>query len=67
MKVQGAWNCGTPIHASADSDAPTSHSLRIGPLAQRALLPPRRRIWCRSALAWSEGLSGLPAVDTQPA
>ncbi|WP_432725495.1 GFA family protein [Variovorax sp. W6] len=36
--------CGTPIHASADTDAPPSYSLRIGPLAQRALLPPRRRI-----------------------
>ncbi|WP_418116559.1 GFA family protein [Variovorax sp. 375MFSha3.1] len=60
-------NCGTPVWASADSDTPPSYTLRIGPLAQRALLAPRHRIWCRSALAWSENLSGLPAADAEPA
>ncbi|MDQ0082232.1 Uncharacterized conserved protein [Variovorax sp. YR634] len=59
-------NCGSPIWAAADSDTPPSYALRVGALAQRALLPPRRRIWCRSALAWSEDLSGLPAIDGQP-
>ncbi|KQW57433.1 GFA family protein [Variovorax sp. Root411] len=56
-------HCGTSISSSADSDAPPSYTLRIGPMAQRALLPPRRRVWCRSALAWSEDLRGLPAFD----
>ena len=58
-------HCGTPIASSADSDRPPAYSLRIGPLAQRALLPPRRRQWCRSALDWSQDLSALPAVEGQ--
>ncbi|WP_398500685.1 GFA family protein [Variovorax sp.] len=58
-------HCGTPIASSADSDTPPAYSLRIGPLAQRALLPPRRRQWCRSALDWSQDLSALPAVEGQ--
>jgi carbon monoxide dehydrogenase subunit G len=34
--------------------------LRVGCLAQRSELPPKRQIWCRSALDWSNDLSGLP-------
>jgi hypothetical protein len=52
-------NCGTPIYASA-LDNPTTYGLRIGCLAQRAGLPPRRQIWCRSALEWSSNLEAVP-------
>ena len=58
-------NCGTPIRASADTDTPPSYSLRIGCLAQRAELPPKRRLWCNSALAWAQDVSGVPGVDRQ--
>ena len=57
--------CGTPVHSSADVDAPPAYSLRIGCLDQRADLPPKRRIWCRSALEWAQNVSGLPAIATQ--
>jgi len=57
-------DCGSPIYAAAPQDTPT-YSLRVGALRQRAELPPRRRIWCRSALPWSLDLVGLPERDRQ--
>ena len=57
-------NCGTPIHACAVDDPPT-YSLRVGCLRQRAELPPRKQIWCRSSLHWSENLSDIPKLDRQ--
>ena len=58
-------NCGTPVYACADSDSPPSYSLRVGCLKQRAQLPPQRRIWCRSALPWSQDVSRIPGIDHQ--
>ena len=55
----------TPVTASADSDDPPSYSLRVGCLAQKALLPPKRRIWCKSALPWSQDVSMIPGIDGQ--
>ena len=57
-------DCGTPTYACAVENPPT-YSLRVGCLQQRALLPPRKQIWCRSAVPWSENLSGVPKVDRQ--
>ncbi|HEY5307169.1 MAG TPA: GFA family protein [Casimicrobiaceae bacterium] len=57
-------DCGTPIHACAIDDPPT-YSLRVGCLQQRALLPPRRQIWCRSSLEWTASLGHLPKLDRQ--
>ena len=57
-------NCGTPIYATAVGN-PDSYSLRVGGLAQRALLPPKKQLWCRSALPWSTDLTGVPRVDRQ--
>ena len=56
-------NCGTPVCATADTENPPSYSLRVGCLKQRALLPPKRRIWCRSALDWAQNVSGVPAGE----
>ena len=58
-------NCGTPVTASADSDDPPTYSLRIGCLAQKAELPPRRRFWCKSALAWAQDISSVPGIEGQ--
>jgi hypothetical protein len=58
-------HCGTPVSASADTDDPPQYSLRVGCLAQRAELPPKRRIWCRSALPWSQDVSRVPGIDLQ--
>jgi hypothetical protein len=57
-------DCGTPIYASAVEN-PTTYSLRVGCLRQRAELPPRKRIWCRSALAWSLNVEEVPHIDRQ--
>lgn len=58
-------NCGTPVCASADVDEPPTYSLRVGCLAQKRDLPPRRRIWCQSALPWSENVGAIPSADHQ--
>jgi len=58
-------NCGTPVHACADTDDPPGYSLRVGCLRQRASLPPRRRIWCASALDWAQNVSAIPGTERQ--
>ena len=58
-------NCGTPISASDDVDDPPSYSLRVGCMAQRAQLPPRRRQWCGSALDWAQDVSAIPGIARQ--
>jgi hypothetical protein len=57
-------NCGAPIYAAAEKD-PRVFSLRVGGLRQRALLPPRRQIWCGSAVPWSANVEKLPAFERQ--
>ena len=56
-------NCGSPIYATSDEDNPSVFGLRVGALDQRAQLAPKRRIWCRSALPWSQDLGGLPTLE----
>ena len=58
-------HCGTPIRASADTDTPPSYSLRIGCLEQKALLAPKRRLWCKSALDWAQDVSTIPGQERQ--
>jgi hypothetical protein len=58
-------NCGTPVYACANVAEPPSYSLRVGCLAQRAELRPKRRIWCKSALGWAQDVSGIPGIDAQ--
>jgi len=53
--------CGSPLYTfAADQPQPASYGLRVGCLVQRAELPPRKQIWCDSALGWTENLAGLP-------
>jgi hypothetical protein len=60
-RVQGfCGECGTPIYATSPEERPQSYGLRVGTLAQRAELPPRKQIWCRSALPWSMDVEELP-------
>jgi hypothetical protein len=58
-------NCGTPVYSCANVANPPSYSLRVGCLNQRAALPPKKQIWCRSALEWAQNVSGIPAMDHQ--
>src|SRR6185295_2765987 len=50
-------DCGTTVSATADADAPPFYSLRVGCLRERAQLPPKKRIWCKSALGWAQHVS----------
>ena len=58
-------NCGTPVYSCANVEDPPAYSLRVGCLRQRAQLPPKKRIWCASALEWAENVSGIPAIERQ--
>lgn len=57
-------NCGTPIY-SADAAAPQVYSIRLGTVRQRAELPPKVQIWCRSALPWAMHLEPVTQVSRQ--
>ena len=50
--------CGSPLYACA-ADRPKTYGLRVGCIAQRNQLIPRKQTWCRSALPWSKDLSGM--------
>ncbi|MEQ1610156.1 MAG: GFA family protein [Hyphomonadaceae bacterium] len=54
--------CGSPIYAAAQVDTPT-YNLRLGAVNQRALLPPQRQIWTKSALPWAMDIHALPGTD----
>ena len=58
-------NCGSPVYASADEDNPPTLNLRVGGLAQREQLAPQRRIWCKSAVSWSQDIGSLPGISKQ--
>ncbi|HEX3602835.1 MAG TPA: GFA family protein [Steroidobacteraceae bacterium] len=51
-------NCGTPLY-SADAKDPQVYFLRVGSMSQRAALPPKRQIWCQSALPWASDIRDL--------
>lgn len=50
--------CGSAIYSSA-ADDPAVFNIRLGGCRQRAELKPTKRIWCDSALAWSEDISAI--------
>ncbi|HEY2773023.1 MAG TPA: GFA family protein [Candidatus Binatia bacterium] len=54
-------DCGTPVYASAVENPP-AYSLRVGCLAQRAVLAPKAQQWNRSALPWSSDIRDVPRV-----
>lgn len=56
--------CGAPVYSAAISDPP-AYSLRVGCLDERAALPPRRQIWCKSALGWAASLEGVEQINRQ--
>ncbi len=58
-------DCGAPVYAGADVDNPPTRNLRVGGLAQREHLAPKRRIWCQSALSWSQDVGSVPGVPKQ--
>ena len=57
-------DCGTPIYAS-DVDNPQRYSLRVGTINQRGAFTARKQIWRRSALAFVDALSSIPASEKE--
>lgn len=57
--------CGSHIYSAAPGNTP-AYSLRLGTCDQRAQLAPKRQIWCRSALPWTQQLNVGPKFETQP-
>ncbi len=57
--------CGTHLYGTSEGQGSRFFSVRVGTLAQRAELPPRLQVWCRSALSWIDSLSDLRRVGTQ--
>ena len=62
-RAQGfCGDCGTPIYATS-ADDPKIYNLRLGPVKQRAEIPPRRQIWRESGLPWAQDIHGVPGVS----
>ena len=57
--------CGTAIYAAAVTDTP-AYGLRVGTIRQRAELPPKKQVWCRSALPWAQNLEAIRQFPKQP-
>lgn len=57
-------NCGSPLYTHAVGD-PKSYGLRVGCIAERNQLVPRKQKWCSSALAWTQNLEGIPRRDRE--
>ena len=56
--------CGSPLYTYA-ADRPKIHTLRVGGIAERASLVPRRQKWCRSALDWTQDLTAMQRRETE--
>lgn len=54
-------DCGSAVYSTSVENQ-TIFNLRLGALAQRAQLPPRRQIWMSSALSWANDITGVPGV-----
>ena len=57
-------NCGSPLY-TYDADSPKVYGLRVGCIAQRAALVPRKQKWWRSALQWTQNLSDVERRQTE--
>ncbi len=58
-------SCGTHVYGITQGDGPTSYSVRVGTLSQRAELRPVAQVWCRSAVTWLGDLDDIRKIPTQ--
>ena len=58
-------NCGTQLWACNTGGERNRMNIRAGTLRQRAELPPKRQIWCRSAQPWLDTIASLPRIEKQ--
>jgi hypothetical protein len=57
--------CGTRIYSAPADAASSFFGLRVGTLAQRDQLVPRKQYWMRSAQAWVGTIGELPGEDCE--
>jgi hypothetical protein len=57
-------NCGSALY-STTVESPRVYMLRVGAIAQRALLAPKRQGFCRSALPWAMDIRSIAGSDAQ--
>jgi hypothetical protein len=58
--------CGSSIYSTSPGEGrQASYKLRVGILAQRDQLAPKRQIWVRSARAWVSDLDAIPKSQKQ--
>ena len=57
-------DCGSPLYAHALGDTET-YGLRVGGLAQRRELAPKKQIWCRSSMPWAKSIGDLPGRERE--
>lgn len=55
-------DCGSPLFTTGEGQDAEEWGIRWGSIRQRALLPPKRQIWCGSAVDWRDQLRLLPGT-----
>ena len=55
--------CGSPLFTTGEGEDAAIWGIRLGSIAQRRDLVPRRQLWCRSALPWLGDIADLPGRD----
>lgn len=50
-------DCGSPIYLTGEDREFVG--IRLGCVDQRRMLPPKKQIWCRSALPWTGNIAAL--------
>jgi hypothetical protein len=60
LRAQGFCEvCGSAIFSSSAEDRQI-YFLRLGAIAERAALVPKKQIFCDSAVAWASNIEGIP-------
>ena len=58
-------HCGSPIYSSPPEGQSGFFGIRVGSISQRRQLVPTHQIWARSALSWTQDLSGMDQTEKQ--
>lgn len=58
-------DCGSRLYATSEKD-PQVFNIRTGTVRQRAQLPPKSQLWCRSAMPWVAELDQVRQYPKQP-
>lgn len=58
-------HCGSPIYSSPVEGKTGFFGIRVGSITQRGQLVPTHQIWARSALGWTQDLSGMEQIEKQ--